>query len=450
MEINPDNIFNTGIQFSLDERTVSFGKYKGRDVVVLSAEAMTQFSAKLQMKLRGEYGGLCPEFGRQLLWVFRAKVSEGAKPCQIKTLVNDPLTGVNNDPSKMSSLQKAMSDALNDVITEYRPGGTVVSEMGARVKEVSKKVHPGRGLVDRRKAEIEKEIEKARPKASKPLDEMARKKTGDKAVLTGGVSAAEPQKPLIVQMLEYVEYVDGKEVMGRKKLLDEIKDNREKLSRSVAERGRKLAGDETALENMSIPNRPSTVADEYYLFQGSYWGPLNGKITGLGQPTKSKILSNCLEVCLKGAMREKRVADDTIKKITDTDGDPVVEKVARDFMRLRADEISMEPFIHDIQRSLCSTSNPYSKYWKEYLKLDEAKNYIKHAARIAWKMSLQAPPMTFAVRQKGCDYNKNVHELWYESPKPLKGAGSVVETVVFPALFHGNKLMKKGVVVLRK
>ncbi|WP_419835147.1 hypothetical protein [Endozoicomonas atrinae] len=266
MKINPGNIFNTVIGCSdNNERAVSLGKYKGREVVVLSPQAMSQFSARLKEILNAEYEDRYPGLGRKMHWVLTANVIPGGDPCRIETLVNDPMTGVENDSPHIPALKKNVSDTLNAVISQYRPGSTVASEMGARVKEVSKKVNPGRGLVDRRKAEIEKEIEKARPKASKPLGEMAQKKTSDKAVLTGGASAAEPRKPLIVQMLGYV---DGKGVMGVDKLLDEINENRDKVSRSVAERDRKLAGDETALENMNIPNRPSTIADEYHLFQG--------------------------------------------------------------------------------------------------------------------------------------------------------------------------------------
>ena len=79
---------------------------------------------------------------------------------------------------------------------------------------------------------------------------------------------------------------------------------------------------------------------------------------------------------------------------------------------------------------------------------DPMLNYTTMALSLAWKMILQRPAMTFdhtSLLNKKFDESKA--ELHFGSMDPAT-PGAVVEYCVHPALYHGDKQMRKARVIV--
>ena len=99
------------------------------------------------------------------------------------------------------------------------------------------------------------------------------------------------------------------------------------------------------------------------------------------------------------------------------------------------------------QRITCCLQSD-SKYSSCYAYLDDPaiKDYLRECARLAWKMVIQRPAMTFDVRGQGQKCSLNDLEIAWNSDPHTPGA--VLRYYQYPTLRHGGKVMVKGTVFM--
>ena len=83
-----------------------------------------------------------------------------------------------------------------------------------------------------------------------------------------------------------------------------------------------------------------------------------------------------------------------------------------------------------------------------FLNTEEIKKYIVESVRIAWKMAIQRPAMTFSTGGEGEKWDEATQDLCWNSNDPTK-KGAVVKYYVHPALKHRDTLMVKGKVMVK-
>ena len=77
------------------------------------------------------------------------------------------------------------------------------------------------------------------------------------------------------------------------------------------------------------------------------------------------------------------------------------------------------------------------------LQIEDVNDYIADSVRIAWKMALQRPPMTFDTSDTGKQWSKDMflELMWGSDPK---ASDAVIQYYKTPKLFHAGKTMTKG------
>ena len=80
----------------------------------------------------------------------------------------------------------------------------------------------------------------------------------------------------------------------------------------------------------------------------------------------------------------------------------------------------------------------------------EVDTYIEKACGLAWKMAIQRPKLTFGTPGLGEPWmGDSLQEVWWGSDDPEDPSSKTV-CYVHPILYHGDNVMAKGKVVLRK
>ena len=81
------------------------------------------------------------------------------------------------------------------------------------------------------------------------------------------------------------------------------------------------------------------------------------------------------------------------------------------------------------------------------LRMEEVQQYLSECARLAWRMVLQRPPMSFDSTHDRKSWKNNglLELMWGSNPN---APGAVIQYYKCPVLIHGDKTMAKGSVLV--
>ena len=99
-----------------------------------------------------------------------------------------------------------------------------------------------------------------------------------------------------------------------------------------------------------------------------------------------------------------------------------------------------------MQRVISSLKDKYAEnedILNTSLQIEDVHDYIADSVRIAWKMTLQRPPMTFDTSDVGKQWTKDmfVELMWGSDPKV---PDAVIQYYKSPKLLHAGNTMAKG------
>lgn len=239
-----------------------------------------------------------------------------------------------------------------------------------------------------------------------------------------------------------------------KRLRKEVADLTNRLSKEISD---KVAENETSIENVNIFNRPMNITDEYQTLCTTTW--YNAKVEldqlepNLEETIKLKILFDVFKIAESYATKLYEEKMMQIAGIIMNQSAQIKEKQdclksfrigISDAFRKYADTADLSECIQLIEDEVMEGQSVA----EGPLKGQRVQEYFNAVALLTWKMALQRPPMSFKACETGKPYNDAEQSAFWCSSDP-NDPKSLIDIWIYPSLMHGNKLMAKGMVLLK-
>lgn len=346
-----------------------------------------------------------------------------------------------------------------------------------------------RGLLDKRcdmfKKELENDIIQQIQTLTKERDTLILKNEKLHGLITEYKQVEFDQKtyqpPNKHEIQEIYQQLDQYEQLV-KRLYQENKELKEKLSKALEDKDRltnrissdmsaKLGKDESSFENISIKERPINVRDEYVELFSTPWMNAKESLKRMAQSdvycTKMTdedgsafltevimlgwgYINTTVKKKKEGLYRSLLHSEENYQRgITESEIEALPDHVKNsvsDLLRTTCPQTAIEQCTHNIKQNIF-----YTNWRKCQVPLNAEKDksiieYIDACAKLAWKMVNQRPPMQLRTEGIGQWFNDSFQEPFYGTGDPSKFP---VKCYVRPALFHGDNMMVKGLVICK-